>query len=401
MSVVQWLHRYLHHCLGTGLSAVVIRRVYHDQHSSHEPGTMIVVQRHHRYPHHCLGTGFLRIQTVPSRPATTDRRNVWLQCRRGRPVTDRRVPMDQQSLLVQHVHRIQQKTAWHRWPAWQWRPLQQGWMSWPGPAQQWVPVPGTGGWANLSRPSIGYHPSRECWTIPSRPSRGFQSSRDLDVVTDSLATRFPSIPKIFNQAQVMDLLTMMTMMQWKGVTPEVTAGPAAVSSPRTVARRSPSPSPSCSGPGRVSDRSLSPVGRSQDGSWSRALQFWEFRQSFKLQIFALFKVTRQTWFSSGLLGCRSAWRCGENSQHFRRGGRLQFSKEGVPCTVRIVQTSCDFLQGIFPDHPGQVQEGCQSVVDGPWWGREDRPGVMDSPAIATGHHGIWHGLPRGWKMRRL
>ena len=33
------------------------------------------------------------------------------------------------------------------------------------------------------------------------------------------------------------------MMQWKGVTPDVAVGPATVSSPRTVARRSPSPSP--------------------------------------------------------------------------------------------------------------------------------------------------------------
>ena len=63
-----------------------------------------------------------------------------------------------------------------------------------------------------------------------------------DVSSDSGSTLFQSIPKTSNQADLLDILTMVTMMQRKGVTPDVAAGPATVSSPRTVARKYPSPS---------------------------------------------------------------------------------------------------------------------------------------------------------------
>ena len=79
-----------------------------------------------------------------------------------------------------------------------------------------------------------------------------------NVSADSGSTLFQSIPKTLNQAELLDILTMMTMMQWKGATPDVAAGPATVSSPR----KSPPRSPSGSGGFNVSDRSRSPVRRS-------------------------------------------------------------------------------------------------------------------------------------------
>ena len=61
-----------------------------------------------------------------------------------------------------------------------------------------------------------------------------------DVSSDSGSTLFQSIPKTFNQADLLDILTMMTMIQRKGVTPDMAPGPATVSSPGTVARKYPS-----------------------------------------------------------------------------------------------------------------------------------------------------------------
>ena len=63
-----------------------------------------------------------------------------------------------------------------------------------------------------------------------------------DVLSDSRSMLLQSIPKAFNQADLFDILTMMTMMQRKGVTPDMAASPATVLSPRTVARKYPSPS---------------------------------------------------------------------------------------------------------------------------------------------------------------
>ena len=72
---------------------------------------------------------------------------------------------------------------------------------------------------------------------------------------------------------------------------------------------------------------------------------------------------------------------------FRRTGTCM--KKHVSRNWRgIVQTSCHFIQGIFPDRPSQVQKSCQSIIGGPWQGREDGPGVMDWPAFTARHHGI-------------
>ena len=80
-----------------------------------------------------------------------------------------------------------------------------------------------------------------------------------DISDASVATFFPSIPKVINQAQLLDFIAMMNLVQQKGETQDVTAGLAIVSSPRTVVRKSPSPPPSRYAWDRTPDRSRSPV----------------------------------------------------------------------------------------------------------------------------------------------
>ena len=64
-----------------------------------------------------------------------------------------------------------------------------------------------------------------------------------DVSDDSVVTLIPSMPKVINQAQLLDFIIMMNLVQQRGEPQDVTAGPATVSSPRTVVRISPSTPP--------------------------------------------------------------------------------------------------------------------------------------------------------------
>ena len=85
-----------------------------------------------------------------------------------------------------------------------------------------------------------------------------------DVSVDSGATIFPSIPKYVNQIQLIDFITMMNIAQHKGQSRDQPSGPATVSTPRAVVRKSPSPLPARHVWDRTPERSRSPVRESLD-----------------------------------------------------------------------------------------------------------------------------------------
>ena len=91
---------------------------------------------------------------------------------------------------------------------------------------------------------------------------------------------FPSIPKVINQVQLLDFIAMMNLVQQKTETRDVTKGPATVSSPRTVVRKSLSPPPPHYERDRVPDRSRSPVRKSPPtGRTDRHSQRYSFEES--------------------------------------------------------------------------------------------------------------------------
>ena len=89
---------------------------------------------------------------------------------------------------------------------------------------------------NVSLPSL-MHDEPPLDQIPVTHQR---PADNPDVSVDSRALIFPSIPKLFNQMQLLEYIAMMNLAQQKGMSRDEDAGPATVFTPRAVVRKSPS-----------------------------------------------------------------------------------------------------------------------------------------------------------------
>ena len=250
-------------CQGARPPAVPACLVIRDCHSRRMNG-VDVVQRIFRYLRLRPHAGH-RLHIDLDHPAMV--RNVLCTCLRSLQIqfnqqTWRHGRMARQRLPTRHSLPIQQRRpARQRLPTRHRRPTRQGslslhmWNSLADPAQQRAPAV-TRGWAGPAGASIKCRPSRGCWPISVR-----QTTKMYRRIWG--ATLFPSIPKLFNQMQLLDFIAMMNLPQQKGEPRDVLAGPATVSSPRTVVRKSPSPLPAPHARDRTPERSRSPVRKSR------------------------------------------------------------------------------------------------------------------------------------------